>query len=159
MSGNRNSGNCSIYLQLGKLALVLSAVLFTVSAQAFAQSENMFVNGGTLSWNVTSSGGSCGIGEYATTYTMSNFQFSYTYTSPAGTQISQNVPLSGSTQYIVSPGPPYCPPPGPQPSTGVPLLDNANFYRILFTATGPTSGTAFDGDLRRGQHSAEVILC
>ncbi len=121
------------------LALVVLATLIGVASPTTAQS--LPVGGGTLTWTVSSNSGPCQNG-YATTYYLTNFQFNYTFTSPQGTQINQNVALLGNETYIVSPGGQGCPPPGPQPSTGAPLVDGAGFYRVLFTPSSAYAGTA-----------------
>jgi hypothetical protein len=90
---------------------LLCAILAFSGIAAHATTESTSVGGGTLSWTVTQSGGTCG--EYHnlnyTEYSFSAFSFLFNGTS---------YPLSAGAVYFNSPGTSQaCPPNGPQPST------------------------------------------
>ena len=93
---------------------------------------------GTLSWNVTQSGGACGF-EGQSSYQQwnySNFQYQYTVGNVTNTQ-----PLSGSAVYFNSPGG-YCPPNGGITTGFGPVNDNqANVYTLNFTSENGGNGS------------------
>ena len=78
---------------LRNFALVsVLAALMHLSAAAQTQ-ESMPLNGGTLSWTVTTSGGVCGDGSFSVNQ-YSNFAFSYNY--PSTYHSGENIPVSVS---------------------------------------------------------------
>lgn len=105
---------------------------------------NLSLNGGTLTWTATFSTGTCAGSQYDQ-YSYTNFAYSYDYPSTfnAGEEIPVTVNFGGTAGYIYnSPGPPYCPPNGPEPASGTPLVDSTDFYRISFMPTADGKGTA-----------------
>lgn len=110
---------------------------------------SMPLNGGTLTWTATPSGGTCGFhgsGSYSQ-FSYSNFAYTYNYPSPYHSGESIPITTSLTSAQIIyiwnSPGQQQgCPPNGPQPAGGSPVLDSSQFYRILFTPTAGGYGTA-----------------
>jgi hypothetical protein len=130
---------------------LFAGITGTANLVASAQTqESMSVfngnNDGTLAWTSTAASARCGSPNPVsfTSYTLSNFTYSYSYPSPyySGENISVTESLPGTAGYISgSPGGEECPPSGPEPVGGVPLKDSGSFYRIWFTpgATGSSS--------------------
>jgi hypothetical protein len=141
-----NAGNSS-FASLSK-ALVLFAFLAAITAVPALGStqQSIPLNGGTLSWIATYSTGHCnnGANTYGQ-YSLANFVYSYTYPSTyhPGENIPVAVSLGGTASYISnSIGQPYCPPNGPIPANGLPLVDIGSFYRVWFTPGQGGTGTA-----------------
>jgi len=117
---------------------VAGSSLCTAWSQGWQQSTS--VGGGTLTWTVTQSSGTCGPTGYGWSYTQWNFgsfQFSYQGTT---------YPLNGySVVYLQdNNGTMGCPPNGPQPSVlPIQLPSNFGVAAIEFTAQSGGYGGAF----------------
>ncbi|MGP8250798.1 MAG: hypothetical protein ACLQHF_02125 [Terracidiphilus sp.] len=126
------------------LALIVLALAIAPRAQAQYQGS-IPLNGGTLTWTANSSNPTCESGSYQQ-WQYSSFVYSYAYPSTFNPNDNINVTanLGGAVVYIQdSPGPQHgCPPNGPEPAGGSPLLDSTSFYRVFFTPAANGEGSA-----------------
>jgi hypothetical protein len=167
LESHRNTG-FTVSIARNTILLVCLAMLFPL-LQLAAQTqypENMSLNGGTLSWIATFSSGACGehgSGSYGQVE-YSNFVYSYSYPSTFNTSpqeyIPVSVPLIGQVGYIYgSSGLQLgCPPNGPQPAGGAPIMDSTNFYRVYFTPVANGQGSATMENFTTGGVGPQYVI-